>query len=185
MLRRSKFIIAALSLAFCLTGGSYVFYLVETGNFHPVTSGEAYRSAQLDKDKLEYYIKKYNLKTILNLRGRSIDEKWYKEEISVSEKYQVMHYDIALSSSNEPTRKDVQELIEIFKSAPRPILIHCRAGADRSGLVSAMWKVIVDGESKSAAGKQLTSWYGHIPIRGTYAMDRFFEKWNPAGQYSY
>jgi len=40
-----------------------------------------------------------------------------------------------------------------------------------------MWKVIVDNEPKSVAKRQLSILYGHIPIGGTVAMDRFFEKW--------
>jgi protein tyrosine/serine phosphatase len=159
--------------------GSYVFYIFETGNFHPITPGEAYRSAQLDIDKLEYHIKQNHIKSILNLRGENSDMQWYKDEISMSEKYKIAHYDVTLSSSKEPSPDDVKKITEIFKSAPRPILIHCKAGADRSGLVAAMWKVVVDKEPKSQARQQLSALWGHIPIAGTYAMDRFYDKWQP------
>jgi hypothetical protein len=43
-----------------------------------------------------------------------------------------------------------------------------------------MWKVIVDKEPKPEARKQLSILYGHFPLGETSAMDRFFEKWNPA-----
>lgn len=101
------------------------------------------------------------------------------EEKKVSAKHNVQHYDVSLSVSHEPTKDDVRKLMEIFKHAPRPILIHCQAGADRSGRVAAMWKVIVDKEPKSEAGKQLSILYGHLPIGKTTAMDHFFENWNP------
>jgi len=157
----------------------YISYILATGNFHPITPGEAYRSAQLDKDKLEYYIKQHHIKSILNLCGQNIGQEWYEEEIETSKKFEVMHFDLALSSFVEPTAEDVKKLLEIFRTAPRPILIHCKAGADRSGLVAAMWKVIVDKETTASAERQLTIWYGHIPVGGTIAMDRFYEKWNP------
>ncbi|MBI5748799.1 MAG: hypothetical protein HZA00_06685, partial [Nitrospinae bacterium] len=48
-----------------------------------------------------------------------------------------------------------------------------------TGLVSAMWKVIVNKEQKSEAGKQLSLRFGHIPVGKTYAMDRFFHNWKP------
>ena len=48
-----------------------------------------------------------------------------------------------------------------------------------SGLVAAMWKVIVDKEPKSEAGKQLSILYGHLPIGKTTATDHFFENWTP------
>ena len=53
------------------------------------------------------------------------------------------------------------------------------------GLVAAMLKVIVDKEPKSEAKKQLSILYGHVPLLGRAAKDRFFEEWNPEDQYSY
>ena len=175
---RLKIFITLLILILALAGG-YIFYVVDQGNFHSITEGEAYRSAQLDRNKLEYYIRRYNIKSILNLRGQNPDLDWYREEIIVSAANRIKHYDIALSSTKEPTENDVKQLTEIFREAPRPILIHCEAGADRSGLVAAMWKVIVDQESKPEAEEQLSIFYGHVPLGGRDAMDRFFQNWNP------
>jgi protein tyrosine/serine phosphatase len=160
--------------------GCYFSYILATGNFHPITPGEAYRSAQPDGDELEHYIKKYNIRSVVNLRGDNPGKPWYIEEMKTSAELNVVHYDVSLSSDREPGEDEVKQLMEIFKSAPRPVLIHCQAGADRSGLVAAMWKVVVDKESKTSAEKQLSIWYGHIPIRGTDAMDRFFKRWEPA-----
>jgi len=160
--------------------GSYICYVIDQGNFRVITTGEAYRSAQLDRDKLEYYVRRYNIKSVLNLRGQNPYSDWYREELTVSAANRIKHYDIALSSTREPTENDVKQLTEIFREAPRPILIHCQAGADRSGLVAAMWKVIVDQEQKLEAGKQLSIFYGHVPLGGRDAMDNFFEKWQPS-----
>ncbi|MDA8214188.1 MAG: dual specificity protein phosphatase family protein [Nitrospiraceae bacterium] len=176
---RVKFIAAVLLSLLILTAGYYL-YTEEQGNFHPITPGEAYRSAQLDRDELEYYIKKYNIRSILNLRGENPDKSWYKEEMEISKEQNVKHYDIALAASRELTNEEVQKLMGIFKSSPRPILIHCQGGADRSGLAAAMWKVIVDKEPKSEAGKQLSILYGHLPMGKATAMDRFFENWIPS-----
>ncbi|GBE00115.1 hypothetical protein BMS3Abin07_02162 [bacterium BMS3Abin07] len=178
MLRRRKFIVV-IPVLLALLVASYFLYIEEQGNFYAITPGEAYRSGQLDRDELEYYIGRYHINSILNLRGSNPDAQWYIEEVKVSKELNVRHYDISLSATSEPGDKDVQRLMEVFKSAPRPILIHCKGGADRSGLVAAMWKVIVDGESKSVAESQLSILYGHIPVAGTIAMDRFFEKWVP------
>jgi len=158
---------------------SYFLYLKEMSNFHPVTAGEAYRSAQLSRSELENRIKEYGLRSILNLRGENPDEQWYRDEISISKEYNVLHYDIALSAEQEPTGEEVQKIMEVFRKATRPILIHCMSGADRSGLVSAMWKVIIDKETKKEAEGQLSIWYGHIPLGKTYSQDRFFYNWNP------
>jgi protein tyrosine/serine phosphatase len=177
MPRTSKIFFTIFVLLF-LSSVSYVLYMEEQGNFHPITYGEAYRSAQLDRDELEYYIKKYYIKSIINLRGEDPKVPWYREEKQVSTEYNVKHFDISLSASREPDEEGIQKLIEIFHNAPRPVLIHCLAGADRTGLAAAMWKVIVDKEPKSEAGKQLSIFYGHLPIGKTIVMDRFFQSWN-------
>lgn len=162
-----------------LLGAIYAGYEWERDNFHPITEGEAYRSAQMDGDELRYCIEKYHIKSILNLRGKYLEEKWYIEEMKASSEHDVRHYDIDLSAYREPTPEEIQILIGLFKSAPRPILIHCRAGADRSGLVAAMWKVIVDKKSKTEAEKQLSMLYGHMLVGPAFAMDKFFENWLP------
>jgi protein tyrosine/serine phosphatase len=155
-------------------------FMEEYDNFHPITPGEAYRSAQLDSGELTYYIRKYNIKSIINLRGDAVMAPWYREEKHVSAEYNVKLYDISLSACREPAEGEIRTLIMLFNKAPRPVLIHCRSGADRSGLVAAMWKVIVDKEPKSEAEKQLSLFFGHIPIGKTAELDRFFKNWNPS-----
>jgi protein tyrosine/serine phosphatase len=178
MSRRLKFFFAAAALIVFL-GATYLLYMEEQGNFHPITDREAYRSAILDRDELEHYIKKYEIKSIVNLLGDHPNEPWYREEIEISVDYNLEHYDLSLPATRKPTDEEVWKLRAIFKSAPRPVLIHCKAGADRSGLAAAMWKVIVDKEPKLKAVKELSIWYGHIPIGKTIAMGQFFKNWNP------
>jgi len=162
-----------------LAGAVYAMFVAGQGNFHQITEGQAYRSAQLDGDELKYCINKYGIKSILNLRGKDPEEKWYAEEKKISSEYGVRHYDLALSAYREPTGEETRILTELIKSAPRPVLIHCQAGADRTGLASAMWKVIVDNDSKAEAAGQLSVLYGHMPFGPASAMDDFFEKWLP------
>ncbi len=181
MRRDLKIIGLTISLAVLLIG-VYVSYIAAIGNFHPITPGEAYRSAQLDSDKLEHYIKKFGIKSVLNLRGRNADETWYIDEIETCSRFAVEHYDVGMSAYHELDQTQVRKLLEVFRSARRPILIHCQGGADRSGLVAAMWKVIVDKDIKITAEKQLTIWYGHIPFTDSIAMDHFFDTWSPVLQ---
>lgn len=178
MTKQRKYILGILAVIFLSIIG-YVLSVKIQGNFYPITSAEAYRSGQLDNDKLAEYVKRYNIRSVLNLRGKHAGESWYEEEVAMSAKLDLTHYDVSLSSDHELTDSEVRQLMDIFQEAPRPILIHCQAGADRSGLVAAMWKVVVDGEPKELAAKQLSLRYGHLPFGANCAMDRFFEKWNP------
>jgi protein tyrosine/serine phosphatase len=178
MVKRRNHIIAALAVTVFLVIGCVLFVKVQ-GNFHSITPAEAYRSGQLCNDKLAEYVKQYHIRSILNLRGKHAGEHWYEDEVAMSAKLNLPHYDVGLSADHELTDSEVRQLMDIFHEAPRPILIHCQSGADRSGLVAAMWKVVVDKAPKDMAAKELSLWYGHLPFGDNTAMDRFFEKWNP------
>ena len=154
-----------------------LWYLEEQGNFHPITVGEAYRSAQLDRDELEHYIRNFRIGSFINLRGENVGEPWYDEEIATCRNLDVNHFDLNLSAEKAPTSSQVQALLNVFRAAPRPVLIHCRAGADRSGLASAIWKVVIDGESASSASRQLSILFGHMPFGATQVLDDFFKAW--------
>jgi protein tyrosine/serine phosphatase len=153
------------------------WYLEEQGNFHPVSPGAAYRSAQLDRDELEYYIRTFKIRSIINLRGENAGEAWYEEEISTCRKLGVSHFDIGLSSEKSPSSCEIQDLLRLFHDAPRPVLIHCQGGADRAGLASALWKVAVEGAATSVAKRQLSIRYGHMPLGPTQELDSFFDTW--------
>jgi protein tyrosine/serine phosphatase len=84
-----------------------------------------------------------------------------------------------LSANKEPSPVQVAAVIHLFAISPRPLLIHCKGGADRAGLVGALWKMVVDRAPKSEALKQLSIRYGHIPFGPTRALDDFVEKWDP------
>ena len=176
----SKQRIKALSLVIgtlVLVGFARFWYLENQGNFHPITPGEAYRSAQLDKDELIFYIKRYEISSIINLRGRKDNESWYANETKVCQKYNVHHYDLGMSADETPSDSTIKALLRLFKEAPRPILIHCKAGADRSGLGAALWKMVVDGVPKAEAQKELSIWYGHLPIGPTQVLDELVKRY--------
>ena len=89
----------------------------------------------------------------------------------------VWHYDLKLSPKKAPSPRRIQELLRLFRIAPRPVLIHCKAGADRAGLAAAIWKMVIDGTPQSEARRHLSIRYGHMPLGPTQALDTFLENW--------
>ena len=176
--KKGKWVLVSLSVLLFLAA-SYAVYMEEWSNFHAITPRIAYRSAEVDRDELEYYVAKYKIKSILNLQGIRASDQHYRDEIAVCRERGLAHYDLRLSAEKKPSRHTIDQLICILKVAPRPILIHCRAGSDRAGLAAAIWKVVVDGKSKRLAAEQLSIRYGHLPFGATTAMDHFFGEWQP------
>lgn len=109
------------------------------GNVHVVDEGKLYRSARLEPDQLEQVIQRFGIKSILNVRGEALGESWYENEISLSKNLHLSHFDYGLSAGDPVTIYQIKEIVKIFRDAPKPILVHCEGGADRSGLVSALF----------------------------------------------
>ncbi len=175
---KNRKILIFLLLLLVISGSAICFeiYMEENGNFHTVENAILYRSGQLDKDELLYYIKKYHIKSIVNLRGKQQGKSWYKEEIRLSKQLNIVHIDFRLSPNKIVKPSKLIKLINILEKIPKPILVHCKAGADRSGLVSAIWDYYVEKYSINRSDEQLSLIYLHFPYLGSpsEAMDKSF-----------
>jgi protein tyrosine/serine phosphatase len=161
--------------------GVFLGGLQVTGNFHTVIAGEIYRSAQPSPSDIARYSRTVGIRTIVNLRGPSAGKAWYDRELAESHDLGITHIDFRMSATHEFTQDKAVELLALLQDAPKPILIHCEAGADRSGLVSALYVAAVGKLGEAAAESQMSVWYGHIglPFSASYAMDVSFENLEP------
>jgi protein tyrosine/serine phosphatase len=162
-----------------LSGGAYLGQQQFRGNFHEVVPGQFYRSAQPSPAELAAYVKHYNIKTVINLRGASkTGAAWYTDEIKESQALGVKHLDFAMSAGRELTGAQMAALTQLMRDAPKPILVHCYSGVDRTGLASVVYLQQVAGVDEETAEWQLSVLYGHfaIPfINRAYAMDESWE----------
>lgn len=154
----------------------YGLYLVAADNFHVVSPGRVYRSSQMNGRTLTRVISEYGIKSILNLRGENGGSDWYLAETNAAGRMGVEHFDFRLSARRELTEEGMEQILSIMRVAPKPLLIHCKSGADRTGLVSALYCLAIEGQTPRQADKQLTIWYGHVPFLPIKerAMDRSF-----------
>jgi uncharacterized protein (TIGR01244 family) len=132
-------------------------------NFHTVVDQELYRSAQLSPGELENYIEKYQLQSVINLRA-STQSVWWAREQAVCESAGVTYLNVPIRGSQELTSELLDTLLQTMQDAPKPALVHCRHGADRAGLASALYRFHVSGDTQKQAKRQLRSRYGHIPL---------------------
>lgn len=150
------------------------------GNVHEVVPGQLYRSAQLEPSELNHYVKKIHIATVINLRGPNPNAMWYQDEIKESAALGVKHIDFAMKASRELTDEQALQLIAVMRDAPKPILIHCHSGADRTGLAAALYVAGVAKGTEWAAERQMWLNYGHIAYIGAaLAMNRTFERMEP------
>jgi protein tyrosine/serine phosphatase len=159
-------------------GAGWAGYLRLSGNFRAIDEGIAYRSAQLTGAQFAARIKDNNIRTIINFRGNNTGQRWYDDEMTASHAAGVRHIDFPISSGRELTDDEIDRLTDLLRESPRPILIHCEGGADRSGLAAALYQRLVANRSAEEARAQLSFRYGHFPWLGnsTAAMDRTLER---------
>jgi protein tyrosine phosphatase (PTP) superfamily phosphohydrolase (DUF442 family) len=136
------------------------------GNRGVVDSGRVFRSAQ-PTTELDRLIRDYQLKSILNLRAGSQADWWYEAEVSTAEANGLAFYDLPLSASRRPRRHELLKLIDVFDDCPYPLLIHCKSGADRTGLASAVYCLVRRREAPERARLAFSAEFGHIPYGGS------------------
>jgi protein tyrosine phosphatase (PTP) superfamily phosphohydrolase (DUF442 family) len=160
----------------CGTYAAYCGILAVSGNFHTVKAGQLYRSAQLNKTEFGKVIESYHIKSVLNLRGPNPESIWYKDELAAMREHAVHHYDVGISAHQPPTTDQMAQILTILRTAPKPLLIHCKAGSDRTGLVAALYRYAIEGEPEEQAASELSLRFGHFPylMSKTGAMDDSF-----------
>jgi len=156
--------------------GAYWGAIQYQGNLHAVSDGILYRSAQLSKTELRSAAREYRIKSVLNLRGAHAGQPWYDDEIAAAGELGLAHYDYPLSAKRFVTSQQIDQILDIVRNAPKPLLIHCRSGADRAGLVAALYRFAETGASAAEADRQLSLVYGHFPYltNRSRAMDDSF-----------
>ncbi|QDU64059.1 hypothetical protein Pan216_49470 [Planctomycetes bacterium Pan216] len=126
-----------------------------------VVEGQVIRSAQPSAEQLQFLVDHYGVRSVINLRGPWNREEWYKAETAKADELGLDHVDIVLKTSNIAPPKELRKLIDAFDNLPRPILIHCRRGSDRTALASALYRVLYTGASLDEAMSCYQLRYGH------------------------
>lgn len=145
-------------------------------NRHIVLAGRVYRSSQLKPAELEKMVNDYGIRTVINLRGRFPDEV-YINQSKVIQQLEISQEDVTSSANRLPSPMEIRRLIEIFDQCEYPILLHCKQGADRTGLAAALYQMIYTDADYAEARRQCDVRFGHFPVMTTVAMDRFFDQY--------
>jgi protein tyrosine phosphatase (PTP) superfamily phosphohydrolase (DUF442 family) len=167
---RSRFPVgqaAVVAVAICALGLLWEFRRPWfQGNLGVVDPGKVMRSAQ-PTSQLPTWVRDFQIKSILNLRGGSPADWWYDAEVRIAEESGLAYYDLPLSATRRPTRRELLVLIDILERCPYPLLIHCKSGADRTGLASALYLMLARAEPPDQAEGAFSIEFGHVPLGGT------------------
>jgi len=111
-------------------------------------SESLYRSAQPTAEGMRE-LKERGIVTVINLRSFHSD----RDEIGNTG----LAYEHIYMKAWHPERKEAVRFLQIVTDPKRaPVLVHCQHGADRTGTMTALYRIAVQGWSKEEAIREMT-----------------------------
>ena len=142
-----------------LSGFERLSFAIE--NLGEVEAGLLYRSANPGRHLLKFLGDRVGLKYVINLRG-TLDP----ENAAFMKSIGGEIINLPMSASRPPAPRQILEMIRITERARKEgssMLIHCMAGADRTGMMVAAWRMIFQGVRDREALTHETLMYRHLP----------------------
>ena len=110
------------------------------------------------------------IKTVINLRGAS-NQGSYFLELQKCRDLGIKLIDHPLYATRLASSKELLDLGDIFETVNYPILLHCKSGADRAGLASVMYHLMVLNTPFPIARKQLSLRFLHLKFSRSGILD--------------
>lgn len=135
-------------------------YAEDIDNFHYVGNG-IYRSGLLTALNIDN-LKAYNIKTIISLKTDSqavaIEREW-------ASKNKVIFFNIPINIAlyNDYNKRKFRDVYALMKILPRPLLVHCSRGSDRTGIAIAQWQILSEQRALRSALHEM-DYYGFSPL---------------------
>ena len=124
-------------------------------------SEDLYRSAQPEREGFTA-LQKMGVRSVLNLREFHKDTRKARHT-----QLHLMAYPVA---AGEVTAADVENCLALIAGAPKPVLVHCWHGSDRTGTVVAAYRIVFQNWSVEKAVEEFRDerfgyhefWYGNL-----------------------
>ncbi len=175
---RKKWVVCLIA-AIAVLGGAIGWYIVLDPRFHTVIDQQIYRSAQLSTSELETFTARYHIRTIVSLLGPEKGNPSFDNEKKFAQKHHLQMLNIAFASHELPPQNHLTQLITALSTLPKPILLHCFRGSDRSGMASAIALILFKDAPLKMAERQCSWRFGVVPYTdsiGVLFFDRY-EQW--------
>lgn len=139
-------------------------------NLHEITPG-VWRSNQPSPARV-HAAAAIGIKTIINLRGARSDGGWRLEKEACDAAGMAL-VDFSIRSRAVPDAEVVAAADTLFKAVEYPVLMHCKSGADRAGMMAALYMLLQEGADARKAAEQLSLKYLHVRQAKTGLLDAF------------
>ena len=148
----------------------HAFLRVFWTNHNEIAPGVFRSNQPTERRFISYHAK--GLRSVLNLRGWDVYAHYQYEE-RMCQKLGMRLENIKLNARNAPQSAAINAVVDCLGKMEKPLLFHCKSGADRAGLVSAIYLMVYEGVSVQEAMKQLSFRHVHLDFTATGVLDYF------------
>jgi protein tyrosine/serine phosphatase len=119
------------------------------------------------------FLRRAGIRTIITARhddrhgGHALMREWAAHE-------GVDYRLFALFSREAPSREALLSAPAFFETTQKPVLLHCKSGADRAGFLSALYLIVVEDVPVERARRQLSLRFLHFRSSKTGILDAVF-----------
>lgn len=143
-------------------------------NTHEIAPG-VWRSYQPSPVRLEKWARR-GVKTVINLRGPKPSAALFLEEDACA-RLGLRLENFRVFSREAPSADMLRGARDLFNRIEYPALFHCKSGADRVGLIAALYLFFTGKAPLDKALKQLSLRYGHVKHGKTGVIDSAFARY--------
>ncbi len=150
----------AFIVATCTTLPTTALYLWRSEyqhNFGTIVPDRLYRSAQLGRGAIAPILQRHHIKTVLNLRGTNVRQRWYRDERDAVLAAGATLVDLGMASCDWMSRSQLRTLVRVLDTSDYPLLLHCQHGSERSGWASAVATLLRPGATLADARRSSRS----------------------------
>ena len=161
--------------------GKYVYDMNINHNFETITEGKVYKSGVIPPNEIADYVKKYKIKSIVDLRypgtqdlvnNPEIPAELTAEKEAVAKIKGVNYFNNG--SDQVPKQKNLDAFFKIMDNKDNyPVLIHCYHGTGRAELYSAIYRIEYENFSNESARNNVR----------TFVKFSSFDDGKPKGEY--
>ena len=149
----------------------HAFLRVFWTNLYEIAPG-VWRSNQPSPARLKWHAEQ-GFKSVITLRGPRRKSYTLFEEEACEILGLTLHTSTLRSRGLVP-KEEVLRVLDLFETAEKPFVMHCKSGADRAGLASVLY-VLSQGGSLEEAKKQLSFKYLHLKNDRTGILDMMIQ----------
>ncbi len=131
------------------------WFLYPGERFLLIPGTQVYRSAQLATDSLEEKIQRHGIRSLINLMGIKREDAWYPAQRQLLNEKGLVYRDYGLDEFVLPGRAEIVQILHDLDALPKPLMVHCYRGVDRTGLVSMLRLLQLGEVSLEQAGREV------------------------------